>query len=135
MISFSENDVYNWIQSRLRMEDGASQSLEPLRTNCKQHGAGKKDALIKVCSHSVPLHSHHLNLVQPPLLQMVNVTSFNWLIASTLPPCLTHTAHKILCSDPCFSWYAPLPWKIIYMGMASTEQKKSRTTMLVLPPL
>lgn len=55
LISFNENDVYNWIRSRLRMEDGASQSLEPLRTNCKQHRAGKKDALIKVCSQSLSI--------------------------------------------------------------------------------
>ena len=55
LVSCSENDVYNWIQSRLRREDGASQSLELLRTNCKQHWVGKKDALIKVCSLSLSI--------------------------------------------------------------------------------
>lgn len=78
-------------------------------TASKHRRGWKKDVLIR--SVLSPLILIISILVQPPLFQMVNVTSFNWLIVSTLPPCLTHTAHKILCSDSFFSWYAPLPWE------------------------
>lgn len=80
------------------MEDGARQSLEPLRTNCEQHRAGKDDALIKVCAQSLPI---------PTIPIWSRLHLLTWLPVSTPPPCLTPS------SDPLLSWCAPLPWKII----------------------
>lgn len=62
------------------MEDGARQSLEPLRTNCEQHRAGKDDALIKVCAQSLPI---------PTIPIRSRLHLLTWLPVSTPPPCLT----------------------------------------------
>ena len=102
------------------MDDGASLSVEPLRTNYEQGGASK-DVLIKVCSHLTPFSSSQPGPGSPP--HMVSVTSSKESTVSTPPPCPVQPAHKILPSNPFFSWYVPLPWKIIHMGGASTEQR------------